>query len=80
LLSGKQSAHAIRVDPEGNIWAVDAPGHVIYKMNPQGKVIMQLGRKGVPGMGPGNFNLPTDVAFASNGEATPSLAIVDSNR
>jgi hypothetical protein len=61
-------AHAIRVDPEGNIWAVDAPGHVIYKMNPQGKVIMQLGRKGVPGMSPSNFNLPTDVAFAANGD------------
>jgi len=61
-------AHSIRVDPEGNIWAVDAPGHVIYKMNPQGKVIMRLGRKGVPGMGPNNFNLPTDVAFASNGD------------
>jgi DNA-binding beta-propeller fold protein YncE len=30
-------AHSIRVDPEHNIWAVDAPGHVIYKMNPQGK-------------------------------------------
>src|SRR5580692_3021461 len=38
-------AHSIRVDPQGNIWAVDAPGQVIYKMNPQGKVIMQLGQK-----------------------------------
>ena len=37
-------AHSIRVDPQGNIWAVDAPGQVIYKMNPQGKVLMQLGR------------------------------------
>ena len=61
-------AHSVRVDPEGNIWAVDAPGHVVYKMNPQGKVIMRLGRKGVPGMGPNNFNLPTDVAFAPNGD------------
>src|SRR5712664_1744608 len=61
-------AHSVRVDPQGNIWAVDAPGHVIYKMNPQGKVIMQLGRKGASGMGPSNFNLPTDVAFASNGD------------
>lgn len=39
-------AHSIRVDPEHNIWAVDAPGHMIYKMNPQGKILMQLGRKG----------------------------------
>ena len=61
-------AHSVRVDPEGNIWAVDAPGHVIYKMNPQGKVIMLLGHKGVSGIGPNNFNLPTDVAFAPNGD------------
>ena len=61
-------AHSIRVDAQGNIWAVDAPGHVIYKMNPQGKVIMQLGQKGVSGLGPTNFNLPTDVAFAPNGD------------
>ena len=61
-------AHSVRVDPEGNIWAVDAPGQVIYKMNSQGKVIMQLGKKGVSGMGPNNFNLPTDVAFAPNGD------------
>src|SRR5947209_11405887 len=48
-------AHSVRVDPQGNIWAVDAPGHAIYKMNPQGKVIMQLGRKGDSGIGPNNF-------------------------
>jgi DNA-binding beta-propeller fold protein YncE len=61
-------AHSVRVDPEGNIWAVDAPGHVIYKMNAAGKVILQIGQKGVAGRGPNNFNLPTDVAFAPNGE------------
>jgi DNA-binding beta-propeller fold protein YncE len=61
-------AHSVRVDSEGNIWVVDAPGHVIYKMDPQRKVIMQLGEKGVPGSGPNHFNLPTDVAFAPNAE------------
>jgi DNA-binding beta-propeller fold protein YncE len=61
-------AHSVRVDSEGNIWVVDAAGHVVYKMNRQGKVIMRLGRKGVAGMGPNNFNLPTDVAFAPNGD------------
>jgi len=61
-------AHSIRVDPEGNTWLVDAPGQVIYKLNPQDKVILQLGTKGVAGTGPKNFNLPTDVAFAPNGD------------
>lgn len=61
-------AHSIRVDREGNIWAVDASGHVVYKMNQQGRVIMQLGTKGVSGTGHNTFNLPTDVAFAPNGD------------
>ena len=56
----------MRVDPEHNIWAVDAAGQVIYKMDPQGKVMMQVGQKGVAGTGHNNFNLPTDVAFAPN--------------
>ena len=61
-------AHSVRVDPEGNIWAIDVGGHVVLKMNARGRVIMQLGRKGVPGTGHANFNLPTDVAFALNGD------------
>jgi DNA-binding beta-propeller fold protein YncE len=61
-------AHSVRVDPQGNIWVVDAPGHVIYKLNPDGKEIMRLGTKGVSGTGPNNFNLPTDIAFAANGD------------
>jgi peptidylamidoglycolate lyase len=56
------------VDREGNIWLVDATGHVVYKMNQQGHVIMQLGTKGVSGTGHSTFNLPTDVAFATNGD------------
>jgi DNA-binding beta-propeller fold protein YncE len=61
-------AHSIRVDPAGNIWVIDATGHLVYKMDREGKVILRLGRQGVAGLGPGNFNLPTDVAFASNGD------------
>ena len=59
-------AHSLRVDPEGNIWAIDATGQVIYKMNPEGRVLLRLGRQGVRGSGPDTFNLPTDVAFAPN--------------
>ena len=61
-------AHSVRVDPQGNIWLIDAPGHVIYKMNADWKEIMRLGTKGVSGTGPNHFNLPTDVAFAPNGD------------
>jgi DNA-binding beta-propeller fold protein YncE len=61
-------AHSVRVDPQGNIWVIDAPGHVVYKLNAEGKEIMRLGTKGAAGTGPRNFNLPTDVAFAPNGD------------
>jgi DNA-binding beta-propeller fold protein YncE len=61
-------AHSVRMDPEHNIWAIDATGQVIYKMDPQGKILMTLGKKGVAGTGHDTFNLPTDVAFAANGD------------
>jgi len=60
--------HSIRVDKAGNIWVVDAPGHVVYKLDQQGKVLAQLGQKGVSGLARDKFNLPTDVGFASNGD------------
>jgi len=65
-------AHEVRVDPQGNVWAVDAPAHVIYKMNPSGHVVMTLGTKGKPGMTAHNFYMPTDIAFAPNGELVVS--------
>jgi DNA-binding beta-propeller fold protein YncE len=61
-------AHSVRIDPQGNLWLVDAPGHVIYKMNSGGKELMRLGTKGAAGSGPDHFNLPTDVGFGPNGE------------
>ena len=61
-------AHAIRVEPDGHVWVVDAPGHVIYKLRETGELVMALGTQGVSGAGQDTFNLPTDVAFAPNGD------------
>ena len=61
-------AHAIRVDPDGHVWVVDAPGHVIYKLRETGELLMELGTNGVSGAGRDTFNLPTDIAFAPNGD------------
>src|SRR5579864_7493505 len=44
-LYGFQFAHAVRVDPQDNIWAVDEGTNMIIKFNPQGKVAMVLGRR-----------------------------------
>lgn len=60
-------AHAIRVDPNGNIWVVDNDAHQVLKMDPAGRVRMVMGRFAQSGEGPDLFNRPTDVAFAEDG-------------
>ncbi len=52
-------AHSIRVDAQGYIWLVDAPGNAVYKTDDQGRVMLRLRAQ---------FNLPTDVAVAPNGD------------
>ncbi len=47
-------AHTVRVDPQDNIWMVDEGSNMIVKFDPQGRVLMTLGRKpedfaGIPG-------------------------------
>jgi len=60
--------HGLRVDPEGNIWAVDNGSHIVVKMDPKGRVRMVLGRRGVSGETEDLFYRPTDIAFAPNGD------------
>ncbi len=38
-------AHAVRVDKEDNIWAVDKGSDMVIKFNPDGRVMMVFGRK-----------------------------------
>jgi hypothetical protein len=38
-------AHSVRIDKYGNIWAVDEGAGMIVKLDPNGNVIMTLGRK-----------------------------------
>jgi streptogramin lyase len=38
-------AHAVRVDPQDNIWVIDEGSNMIIKFNPEGRVIMTMGRK-----------------------------------
>ena len=47
-LYGLEFAHAIRVDPQDNIWAVDEGTNTIIKFNPEGRVTMVLGRRPEP--------------------------------
>ena len=61
-------AHSVRVDPQGNTWIVDAAAHVLYKFGPDGREVLRLGTKGTAGATKTTFNLPTDIAFAANGD------------
>ena len=67
--------HGLFVDKAGNIWVTDTggqgsdhQGHQVFKFNPDGKVLMTLGKPGIPGDGPDTFNQPSDVVIASNGD------------
>src|SRR3954452_13057176 len=44
-LYGFAFAHAVRVDPQDNIWAVDEGTNMVIKFNPEGRVVMLLGRR-----------------------------------
>ena len=73
-LYGFAFAHAVRVDPQDNIWVVDEGSNMVIKFNPQGRVTMVLGRRPepidnpppaatTPPAEPYTFNRPTDVAW-----------------
>jgi hypothetical protein len=80
-LYGFEFAHSVRVDPEDNIWAVDEGTNMVIKFNPEGRVVMVLGRRpeaveGLAAVAPGTappapepyvFNRPTDVGWDAAG-------------
>src|SRR5262245_28176373 len=59
--------HAIRVDPQGNVWTTDAASSMVYKFSPEGKKLMEIEVGGQPSDCANNFCSTTDIAFAPNG-------------
>jgi len=62
------SPHKLAVDREGFLWLADNGGHQVFKLSADGKVLLTLGKKGVAGAGLDEFDAPTDVAVAPNGD------------
>jgi sugar lactone lactonase YvrE len=64
-------SHGLRIDKDGNLWATDVGAHVVYKLSPQGQVLLTLGTKGQKGEWNSETHLlnePNDVAIARNGD------------
>lgn len=59
--------HGLEVDKENNIWVTDVALHQVFKFNSDGELLMTLGEASVSGDDSSHFNLPTDVAVASDG-------------
>ena len=65
--------HGLHVDDAGNVWVTDGlgrngKGHQVFKFSPDGTVLMTLGRAGVAGTGPDEFNAPSAVYVAPSGD------------
>jgi streptogramin lyase len=67
--------HAIRIDPQGNVWTTDAASSMVYKFSPEGQTLLQIEVGGQP-TPCGSFCSTTDVAFAPGG----NLFIADGYR
>ncbi len=86
-------AHAVRVDKDDNIWAIDKGSNMVIKFSPQGRVLMVFGRKQESadyGTGPlkhmspplppvdGEFRQPTDVTWDQQGNTYISDGYINS--
>src|SRR5260370_11051733 len=65
--------HGFYVDREGNVWGGDqiarnGKGADLIKFAPEGKVLMILGKPGMPGNGPGYLTTGSAVVVALNGD------------
>src|SRR5436190_7228198 len=38
-------AHVVRIDPQDNIWVVDEAANIVMKFDPNGRILMTIGRK-----------------------------------
>lgn len=72
--------HGLYVDRDGNVWVTDdqgpdgrdprrdGRGHQVLKFSPEGELLLALGKAGVAGDGPDEFNMPSAVLVAPNGD------------
>jgi sugar lactone lactonase YvrE len=84
--------HSLYVDRDGNVWAGDqiarnGKGADLIKLAPDGRVLMTLGKPGMPGNGPDYLSAVSAVVVAPNGKfvaewrqfGRPSDVAIDKN-
>jgi|HubBroStandDraft_6_1064221.scaffolds.fasta_scaffold00054_39 streptogramin lyase len=59
--------HSLRIDPQGNVWTVDASSSVVLKYSPLGEKLMEIDVGEQPENSPNAFKGTTDIAFGPNG-------------
>jgi peptidylamidoglycolate lyase len=59
--------HGLTIDGHDNVWLTDVALQQVYKVSPEGKLLLTLGERGVAGDDEGHFNRPTAVAVAGDG-------------
>jgi len=59
--------HAIRIDPQGDVWTTDAASSRVIKFKPDGTKLLEIAVGGQPTPCRNNFCGTTDIAFAGNG-------------
>ena len=60
--------HKLTIDKDGNLWLADNGAQQVFKLDQNGKVLMALGKKDAAGTGNDEFDAPTEVAVADNGD------------
>ena len=79
-----ERTHGLTIGPDGLVYCVDEGSNCVYKLTPEGKVLLTIGTNGVGVSGPAaqtgydgtlesitggpHFNRPTNVAVAANGD------------
>jgi DNA-binding beta-propeller fold protein YncE len=51
--------HTVRVDPDGNVWTVDAESSMLYKFTPRGQRLLEINVGGQPTTAPPRRNAPS---------------------
>src|SRR5258706_1922294 len=59
--------HGLRVDRDDNVWVTDRALQQVFKFSHDGKLLLTIGTEKVAGVDATHFNLPADIAFASDG-------------